>query len=614
MTQQHEFQADVRQILHLVTHSIYSDREVFLRELVSNASDALDAARFEGLQRDDLLQAASDSPGVRVSVDEEAGTITISDDGIGLTAEQAQENLGTIAQSGTRAFAEALKERGENPESLIGQFGVGFYAAFMVADRVVVHSRSALPDAAPIRWESDGGNHYDLDEGERESRGTDVVLHIREDAKEFLDEARLKEIVRKHSDFLSWPVHIGEDRVNQEGALWTRDPAEITEEEYGAFYKHVSGDWRDPLVTVHVRAEGTLQFQAVLFIPESRPWELDRLDFKVKLKLYQKRVKILDSADDLLPRWLRFTSGVVDSPDVSLNVSRELLQQTPVVKAIQKQLTKRLLKKLVELAEEDPEKFNRFWGEMGHILKEGMTDEGGKNRERLTELLRYPTTTSGGDLRSLAQIKEDMAEGQEDIWYLTDVDKNNIASRPVLEGFKRREWEVILMTDPVDEWVVMHTQEYDGVSLKSAAHGELPEEEDEALPEEEQQDRASARPLADWMGGLLESEVEEVRLSSRLTDSPSVLVNKEGAMGANMETILKAANQAVMENKRVLEINPTHPMVRTLARLNEEGKPGIEPFARLLLDHALISEGRLTDTAGFAGRLQALMEKAASNL
>lgn len=609
-TEEHEFQADVRQILHLVTHSIYSDREVFLRELVSNASDALDTARFRALQ--DALREVDGEPGIRISIDEEAKAIVIEDDGVGLTAEQAQKNLGTIAQSGTRAFAEALKNKGDDPENLIGQFGVGFYSAFMVADKVTVESLSAEPGSAPIRWISDGGSNYTLEEGSREARGTTITLHLREDSEEFLDLDRLRDIVRKHSDFVSWPVEIDGERVNQEQALWTRDPSEVTEEEYTAFYKHVSGDWQEPLITLHVRADAPLQFQALLFIPQKRPWQLDRLDYKVALKLYQKRVKILDHADDLLPRFLRFTAGVVDSPDVSLNVSREMLQQTAVVQTIKKQLTKRLLKKLRDLAREDADKYNNFWGEMGHLLKEGVAEDE-KSRKLLTELLRYKTTKSGGDLRSLAEMKEGMAEGQEALWYLTDVDKDGIEKRPVLEVFRSRGWEVALMTDPVDEWVVMHTQDIDGTPLKSAAHGELPEDEEERS-EEEETARKTALPLAEWMGGLLSSDVAEVRLSSRLTDSPSVLVNQEGAMGANMEAILKAANQSVMENKRVLEINPGHPMVQTLARLNEAGKDGLEPFAHLLLDHALITEGRLKDPAGFAGRLQALMEKAAGNL
>jgi molecular chaperone HtpG len=614
MSEQHRFEADVRQILHLVTHSLYSDREIFLRELVSNASDALDRARFEGLQRDDLRQAVGD-PGVRVTVDAAAGTLTIADDGIGLTREQAIEHLGTIAKSGTKAFAELLKAKGESADGLIGQFGVGFYSAFMVADRVVVHSLSALPDAAPIRWESDGGEAYVLEAGDKTTRGTEVVLHLREDAREaFLDEDRLKEIVKKHSEFVSWPVEVGGARANQEAALWMRSPSELKDDDYIQFYKHISGDWQDPLGWVHFKAEGNLQFAAVLFIPRRRPWELDRLDYKVGLKLYQKRVKILDSAGDLLPRHLRWVTGVVDSPDVDLNMSREILQQTATIRTIRKQLTKRMLRKLAELSRESGDDYAAFWGEFGHILKEGIHEDSEGVKDQLIGLLRYPTTTSDGGLRSLADVKTGLKDGQDAIWYYTSVDKERIGQAAVLEGFRKRGWEVLLMSDPVDEWVVMSLRDFDGTPLKSAAAGELPEGDDEKDDPIAKAARDQAGPLVGWMHGLLDKDVADVRLSSRLTSSPSVLVDQEGGMGANLERILKAANQSVPGARRVLEINPEHPMVKTLARLNADGAPGLEPFARLLLDHAAIAEGRLDDPQGFAHRLQALMERAAAGM
>jgi molecular chaperone HtpG len=611
----HRFEANVRQILDLVTHSLYSDREIFLRELISNASDALDRARFEGLSRDDLL--AADDPGIRISIDDVAGTITVSDDGVGLSAAEAIEHLGTIAQSGTRAFAEALKTAGKDNSSLVGQFGVGFYSAFMVADRVEVISRSAVPETPAVRWVCTGGEEYELSDGEREGRGTDVILHMREDARDFLDEDRVRAIVKKHSDYIAWPIRLGDDRINQSSALWTRDPKEVTDDEYKALYRHVSGDWNEPLAHIHFRAEGTLQFQAILFIPRSRPWEMDRMDFKTGLQLFQKRVKVLDHADALLPRYLRFVSGIVDSPDVELNVSREILQQTPVLSAIKKQLVKKVLRELERLSEEKREDYAHFWGELGQILKEGIHEDDGM-RSKISELLRYRSTTSSKSedpvdrLRSLAQAKADRPEGQDDIWFHTSVDKDRIGDAPALEGFKKRGWEVLLMDDPVDEWVVMHMREYDGVQLKSVSKGDLPADkasEDDPIA---QAAREQAAPLAAWMQGLLGSDVAEVRLTSRLTDSPSVLVDEAGAMGANLERILKAANQQVSEQKRVLELNPEHPMVKTLARLCADGKPELEPFARLLLDHAHISEGRMDDPKGFAQRLQVLMEKASS--
>lgn len=636
----HRFEADVRQILDLVTHSLYSDREIFLRELISNASDALDRARFEGLKRGDL-RPPSREPGIHITVDKGLATITIEDDGIGLTHEEAVQNLGTIAHSGTRKFAEALKDKGQGAEGLVGRFGVGFYSSFMVADRVTVDSLSALPDAQPVRWVSDGGDGFRIEESDRTVRGTRVTLHLRLDANDFLDADRLREIVHKHSDFISWPITVDGQRANQEQAIWTRNPQEITDDEYNAFYKHITGDWQDPLVRLHVIADAPLQFQAVLFIPKHRPWEMDRLDFKPGLRLYQKRVKVLDQAENLLPRFLRFVRGVVDAPEVELNVSRELLQQTPVLRAIRAQLTKRVLKKLRELSNKDRATYETFWQEFGHILKEGLAEEA-EHKDALVGLLRYRTTRSllgepaakpdqelvGEDgeavespeapetpsvWRSLADVKSGFQGGQDTIWYFADVDKERIGSSPVLEGFKKRGLEVLLMDDPVDEWVAMHVREFEGAPLKSAAQGELPKDEESDDPVTKAA-REHATPLAGWMEGLLKSAVAEVRLSSRLTDSPAVLVDQEGAMSANLERILRAANQKVMGSRRVLEINPEHPMVRTLARLHGEGKDGLEPFARLLLDYANIAEGRLEDADGFTKRLQGLLERASANL
>ena len=611
--EQRRFEADVRQILHLVTHSLYSDREIFLRELVSNASDALDKARFIGLQRDDL-RAADGEAGIRIRCDADAGTITIEDDGIGLTAEEATEHLGTIARSGTSAFADALKEKGENPDALIGQFGVGFYSAFMVAEEVTVESLSALPDAAPIAWKSDGGEGYELTEGSREHRGTAITLKLREDAKEFADNDALRRIVRKHSDFVPWPVRIEDEQVNRAKAIWSQSPADVSDEDYTDLYKHVSNDWQEPLTRIHIRAEGTLQFNAILFVPQNRPWQLDRLDYKVGVQLFQKGVKVLDHAENIVPRFLRFVTGVVDSPDLDLNVSREILQQTPIVQAIRKQLTKKMLKHLAaEAKKEDDGTYDQFWSEFGHILKEGIAEDAGNSKDLLVELLRFETTESDGATVSLKDLKEGMEEGQDALWYYTSVDKDRIQSAPVLEGFKKRDWEVMLMTDPVDEWVAMSVSEYDGTPLKSVLTGELPE--DDADDDEAKKAKDEARPLIAWMGELLSTDVSEVRMSSRLTDSPSVLVDQAGAMGSNMERILKAANQEVGPGaQRVLEINPNHALVQTLAKLNNDGATGLEPFARLLLDHASIAEGKLDDPQGFAGRLQALMAKAADSM
>jgi molecular chaperone HtpG len=604
------FQADAKQILRLVTHSIYSDRSIFLRELLSNASDAMDKARIVSLKGEEINRP--EEPKITIQFDAENNTITITDGGIGMTEEEITENLGTIAQSGTKAFSEKLEE-GEDLNNLIGQFGVGFYSAFMVADKVEVESKSARPNEKAVKWISDGSDSYEIGESEREEVGTQIILHMREDSSEFVEEFKLKEIINKHSEFVSWPIFLGEDQINKEKALWLKNPKEVTEDEYKAFYKHISKDWQDPLGWIHVRTEGELNFSGIIFIPKKHSYQLDQLNYKVNLQLFQKRVKVLENADDLLPRYLRFACGVIESDDVSLNVSREILQKTPAVEKIRKNLTRKILQKLQSIAKESDEEYLSFWKDSGSILKEGIPEESEKRKKELLSLLRFTTTTSEADLRTLSAVKEDLKDGQDTIWFLTDVNKDIISSNPVLEGFKKRDWEVILFSDPVDEWVVMSTNEFDGVPLKSVAHGDFDEEEEE-LDDETKKDRNEAEPLVQWLGDLFESEVESVRVSKRLTDSPSILINQEGSMGANMEMLLKASNQTISEQKRVLEINPSHPMVKTLARLNEEGKTGLEPFARLLLDHASISEGRLKDPASFVKRLQALMEKAAANM
>ncbi|MBM76017.1 MAG: molecular chaperone HtpG [Proteobacteria bacterium] len=609
----HHFQADAQQILKLVTHSIYSDKEVFLRELLSNASDALDKARFLSMQNEDLRGV--DEPSIRVSLDEENHTITIEDDGVGMTREEVIENLGTIAQSGTKSFSEKLNNA-ESIESLIGQFGVGFYSAFMVAEKVVVESLSMQNDAAPIIWESEGGASFSLSEGSKEERGTRITLHInKDDAENFCNDYQIKQIIKKHSEFIQWPIVMEEERINQEKALWLRNPSDITEEEYNTFYKHITRNWDEPLCTIHVKGEGISEYNAILFIPKKHSFQLDNTGagYKVDLKLYQKRIKVLDHANDLLPQWLRFVSGVVDSSDIQLNVSRELLQKTPIVKAIQRKLISKILSKLEDLAKEQPEEYIAFWNDMGHILKEGLHDSTPKQEKALFNLFRCRTTKSNGELRTLPEIKEDRQEGQEEIWFLTDLDKDRIGSRPILEGFKKRELEVMLLSDPVDEFVMMYKNQYDEVPFKSVAHGDLPEDEENET-DEEKSDRAKANMLIDWLGDLLDDKVSEVRVSNRLTNSPSVLVSQEGALSANMEAILRAHNQDLPDTKRVLEINPSHPMVKTLARLNSDGKTELDTFAHLLFDHASIADGKLEDPTGFAERLQALMEKAATNL
>ncbi len=605
MSESHTFQAEVTQLLDLVIHSLYSDREIFLRELVSNASDAIDRARVMGLSRDDLREGGE--PRIEVSVDAEKGTITVRDNGIGLTAEQAREHLGTIAKSGTRAFAEAIQQGEKIDNALIGQFGVGFYSALMVADRLAVHSLSGEPDAEAITWTCDGTASYTLGVGTRTERGTDITLQLKDDAKEFLDLDTLRRVVRKHSEFVSFPIFLDDTQVNESTALWTRDPNEVTEEEYKAFYKHVGHDWADPARWLHVKADTPVDLSAVLFLPAQKPFDMNWTDGKRHVRLYSKKVLILEEARKLLPDYLRFIRGVVDSEDIQLNVSRELVQSTPTLDTIRAQLVTRVLKDLSKWAKKDEEAYADFWRSFGTTLKEGVHTDADQ-KKRLVPLLRFNTTRhdDGEGVASLASIVEAMPEDQDTLWYLTGPDRGTCARSPHLEAFKKRGWEVILLTDPVDEWLVGSVTEFEGKELKSVARGELDLEEPETSPETE--------ALIAWLGDVLGDSVAEVRASSRLTDSPSVLVDSDHGMGANMERILRRAQQDVPASQRILEVNLEHPLVVGLATLREADAEQARPLGRLLLDQAQLVEGTVADPAGLVSRLQTLSALAAKGL
>ena len=605
MSESHAFQAEVTQLLDLVIHSLYSDREIFLRELISNASDAIDRARVLGLSRDDLREGGE--PRIEILVDEEAGTLTVKDNGIGLTADQAREHLGTIAKSGTRAFAEALQKGDKIDNALIGQFGVGFYSALMVADRLAVHSLSGEPDAEAITWTCDGTAAYTLGVGTRTTRGTDITLQLKEDAKEYLDLDTLRQVVRKHSEFVSFPIFLDDTQVNESTALWTRDPKEVEDDEYKAFYKHVAHDWADPARWLHVKADTPVDLAAVLFFPGQKPFDLNWTDGKRHVRLYSKKVLILEEARKLLPDYLRFVRGVVDSEDIQLNVSRELVQSTPTLDTIRQQLVTRVLKDLAKWAKKDEEGYADFWREFGVTLKEGVHTDGDQ-KKRLLPLLRFNTTRhdDGEGVVSLAQLVEAMPEDQDTIWYLTGPDRATCARSPHLEAFAKRGWEVILLTDPVDEWLVGSVTEFEGKELKSVARGELDLEDAET-------DAASDALIA-WLGEVLGDSVKEVRASSRLTDSPSVLVDDEQGMGANLERILRRAQQDVPASQRILEVNLGHPLVQSLATLREADEQQAQPLGRLLLDQAQLVEGTVADPAGLVQRLQTLSALAAKGL
>jgi len=600
----HEFQAEVRQLLDLVIHNLYSDKEIFLRELISNASDALDRSRVLRLSQEGL-RAADDEAKISIALDADAGTITVSDNGVGLTAEQAVAHLGTIAQSGTKAFAKALEEGTEH--DLIGQFGVGFYSALMVADKVTVESLSVEPDAEPIRWTTEGTASYDLGPGERTTPGTDVVLYLREADKEFGDADRLRNIIRKHSEYIGYPIELEGTQVNEPSALWSRQPSSVEDEDYQNFYKHLSHDWQEPASWLHFHADAPLQFKAALFFPERRPTDLDWTDGKRHVKLYAKRVLILEEARDMLPQYLRFVAGVVDSEDIQLNVSREMVQKTPVVEKIKKQLTTRILKHLKSWAKKDGDAYDRFWKEFGATLKEGMhTDT--DNQKRLVPLLRFNTTrhSDAEGVLSLTEYVEAMPEDQKIIWYLTAPDRATAERSPHLEAFQAKGFEVLLMTHPVDEWMVGSMGEFEGKALKSVARGDLDLEKGEEDESKEEEAPKVSEGLIGWLSELLEDDVKSVRASSRLTRSASVLVDDDFGLGANMERILRQAQQDAPSSQRILEINPEHALVRALEKLRSQGRDEADVLGKLLLDKARLVEGQIVDPAGLVERIDSL--------
>ncbi len=602
--QTHTFDAEVRQLLDLVIHSLYSDREVFLRELISNASDALDRARITGLEKE--LRAAADEPAIDIRIDPVESTITVEDNGIGMTTEQAIEQLGTIARSGTKAFAKALEE--DKEKDLIGQFGVGFYAALMVAEMVTVDSLSALPETEAMRWSCDGSTEYTVSEGERAHRGTAVTLKLKEDAFEFLDEERLKAVIKHHSEYVHHPIRLNGEQINEPTALWARKPSEVSDEEYKEFYRQVTGDWGEPATWKHIHADAPAQYKAVLFVPALPPQDLNYPDGKRPLRLYARRVLVEAEARALLPEYLRFVRGVVDSEDLKLNVSREMVQHTVVVKQLGDALVSQVLRHLKKLAKSDPDEYAEIWKSYGSTLKEGIHGDV-KRRDKLVALARFDSTRfdATGQV-SLKDYVEAMPEGQDEIWYLAGPDRATVARSPLLEGFRRKGWEVLLLTDPVDEWVVSSLPDYDGKTLQSVARGELD------LDEEEPETPVDS-DMVSWIEGLLTGQVKAVRLSTRLTDSASVLVDDTGEIGSNMARILRQMNKELPSSMRILEINPQHPMVRTLDQLFTKGrKAEAEPLARLLLDQARLVEGHIEDPVALVQRLQTLSALAAQAL
>ena len=618
------FQAEVAQLLHLVTHSLYSNKEIFLRELVSNASDACDKLRFEALNNNALYEDAPNLE-VRVTFDKEARTLTIADNGIGLSAQEAIDNLGTIAKSGTREFMNRLSGDQKSDAQLIGQFGVGFYSGFIVADRITVESRRAgLPAEEGVRWSSTGTGDFEVETITRAERGTSVILHLREDAAEYLSAWKLKSIIGKYSDHISLPILMrkeewkeGEDgqpgemvltdaweTVNQASALWTRAKKDITEDQYKAFYKAVSHDHEDPLAWSHNRVEGSTEYTQLLYIPARAPFDLWNRDKAAGVKLYVKRVFIMDEAEALMPVYLRFVKGVVDSADLPLNVSRELLQESRDVKAIREGNTRRVLSMLEDLAANKGEDYAKFYAEFGAVLKEGLGEDFG-NRERIAKLLRFASTQSESPTVSFADYKARMKQGQEAIYYITADTLAAAKNSPQLEVFRKKGLEVLLMTDRVDEWALGFLNEFDGTPLQSVAKGQvdLGKLQDEAEKKAAEEAAEAFKPVLAKLKEALKDKAEDVRVTTRLVDSPACLVVSDGGMSMQLARMLKQAGQKAPDVKPVLEVNPEHPLVKKL-----DGSPSFHDLAHILFDQALLAEGGLPeDPAAYVKRVNALL-------
>ncbi|AOV97545.1 molecular chaperone HtpG [Edwardsiella hoshinae] len=613
------FQSEVKQLLHLMIHSLYSNKEIFLRELISNASDAADKLRFRALSNPDLYQGDGELR-VRISVDRDNRTLTLSDNGIGMTREEVIENLGTIAKSGTKAFLESLGSDQAKDSQLIGQFGVGFYSAFIVADKVTVRTRAAGASADQgVFWESTGEGDYTIADIEKADRGTEITLHLREGEEDFLDDWRLRNIIGKYSDHIALPVEIlsseGEEgekkweKINKAQALWTRNKADISDEEYQEFYKHIAHDFSDPLIWSHNRVEGKQEYTSLLYIPAKAPWDLFNRDHKHGLKLYVQRVFIMDDAEQFMPNYLRFVRGLVDSNDLPLNVSRELLQDSRITQNLRAALTKRVLQMLEKLAKDDADAYQTFWQQFGQVLKEGPAEDFA-NREAIAKLLRFASTHNDSALQnvSLDDYIGRMKEGQEKIYYITADSYAAAANSPHLELLRKKGIEVLLLSDRIDEWMMSYLTEYDAkffqsVSKKDEALEKLADEGDSEAQKEA--DKA-LEPFVERVKTLLGERVKEVRLTHRLTDTPAVVSTDGDEMTTQMAKLFAAAGQQVPEVKYIFELNPEHPLVQRAAEQADD-----ERFAQwidLLLDQALLAErGTLEDPNQFIKRINALL-------
>ncbi|MFC0444552.1 molecular chaperone HtpG [Pseudidiomarina halophila] len=615
----HGFQTEVKQLLHLMIHSLYSNKEIFLRELVSNASDAADKLRFKALS-DSSLIADDAELRVRVSVDKDAGTITISDNGIGMTRDEVMSNLGTIAKSGTSEFFSQLSGDEARDSRLIGQFGVGFYSAFIVADSVTVRTRAAgMASNEGVEWTSKGEGEFDLREIDKAQRGTDIILHVREDAKDFLDESRLRGIITKYSDHLSIPVQMPErdddgkvkewQAVNSGQALWTREKSEISDEEYREFYKTIAHDFEDPLLWSHNKVEGTQEYTSLLYIPKRAPWDLWNREQQHGIKLYVKRVFIMDDAQQLMPTYLRFVRGLMDSNDLPLNVSREILQDNKITRAMRSGSTKKVLGMLSKLAKDDPEAYQEFWNTFGSVLKEGPAEDYA-NQEKIAALLRFATTHEDKPEAtvSLDTYLERMPEQQEKIYYIVADSYEAARDNPALEIFRKKGIEVLLLSERIDEWLMSHLSEYKDKGFQSVTRGDLDLgdlEDEDAKQQQEELEKTFEEQVKRFETALGE-KVKSVRVTHRLTTSPACIVTDENDMSTQMAKLMEAAGQKVPETKYIFELNPEHTLVQRVIDLEDDSK--FAEWAQLLLDQATLAErGSLKDPAQFVSRLNRLM-------
>lgn len=619
------FQTEAKQLLHLMIHSLYSNKEIFLRELISNASDAIDKVRFQSLSNPDLV-GDDVNYNIRVDIDKEASTVTITDNGIGLSRDDAIANLGTIAKSGTSQFFDSLTGDQQKDAQLIGQFGVGFYSSFIVADNVVVESRSAAQ--APedgVRWSSAGEGDFEVETITREDRGTSIILHIKPEEEEFLDSWRVRSVIKKYADHISVPVIMkgeamppaeGEEAlepedetVNTAKALWTRSRSDVSDDEYHEFYKHVSHDYQEPLVWSHNKVEGKLDYTSLVYIPSKAPFDMWQREAPRGLKLYVQRVFIMDEAEQFLPLYLRFVKGIVDSNDLSLNVSREILQKDPAIDSMRSALTKRVLDSLEKLAKNDSEKYQSFWSEFGQVMKEGPAEDQ-NNKEKVANLLRFATTQGDSEVQdqSLHDYIARMKEGQDKIYYVAADNYSTAKNSPHLEVFKQKDIEVLLLSDRIDEWLMSHLMEHEGKQLQDVTKGSLDLGDLEGEEEKQEQEKIEEdfKDLVERIKDVVGEKVEEVRITHRLTDSPACLVVNDDEMGMQMRRILESAGQEVPATKRIFELNPKHPLVEKLRA--EQDSERFSDLTLVLFDQSMLAEGgQLDEPSSYVQRLNNLL-------